>query len=507
MDWLNETVEYRGQARAAFVQPDVVAVGDGVARFDRYGHCTIEFAIAETETPGTPSEDSGAVGFDAVELQCESFRIDTPEGTFSAGGRILAVGFPMQGSTMTIIPIVSEFRVRDEASPAAYWVLPLLNLVSGARQGGHGLESHPLHSDATQRRQLPRWMPQGTMIRFEYEDRSAFIERLPDYHDRVGRLKDGADSALVTCIMVGETADQPVTSECIRDWLPADLLLVLSLACGTEVGAPWVETRAHEGQLVSRVHLSLVSPKFKKGHPAIYEEAWVGTGDLLTAASRSGMLGDSHFRAVLKYAIRANSHELSPGECYRNLFLAFEGLAERAGARKILQPSPKCDRELAKFLTPFARAVELLAFDSACCTEEDVALLPRIAGRIANASRIQPSFGEYAVKLMESAGLNDVRVMDEHYSRTPGPGGAKQWARVISKHRATVMHLGFFDFGELEELHEIVATMNHLRDVLLRLLLIELGYDGEYYSPVSPMVNHRTLDWITEDTKVEELGY
>jgi hypothetical protein len=49
--------------------------------------------------------------------------------------------------------------------------------------------------------------------------------------------------------------------------------------------------------------------------------------------------------------------------------------------------------------------------------------------------------------------------------------------------------------------------MNHLHDLLLRVLLKTVGYDGPYQSPIPPLMQRRSVDWVTPATAAGLLGY
>jgi len=49
--------------------------------------------------------------------------------------------------------------------------------------------------------------------------------------------------------------------------------------------------------------------------------------------------------------------------------------------------------------------------------------------------------------------------------------------------------------------------MNHLHDLLLRVLLKKVGYDGAYQSPIPPVMQRPSVDWVTPTTPAGLLGY
>ena len=70
------------------------------------------------------------------------------------------------------------------------------------------------------------------------------------------------------------------------------------------------------------------------------------------------------------------------------------------------------------------------------------------------------------------------------------------------------MHRGYFEFRQLEQdVGEVLTVLNHLHDILVRILLKLLDYDGTYQPTVITMTARETVDWVTSDTPASVLGY
>ncbi len=511
--WLETEVTYSGGGTATFSCPKCAVAGMATAVFDQQGHCLIELDADDiSEAGGRDSECSETLGFDCLSGVCHHVEIRTASGVFLTQGKVvLAGGSVGDGLHLKFAALRSEFR-RDGSLPAMYWALPLLNFVSGARQGEPSLDSHPLRvCRESERRKgrgrLPAWAPQGRLILFEFEGEPAFIERLPDYEKRTHDLAAGLARAAVTSVMAGRIPATHRSGRDVESWFPTDLVLILGLASGIEVGAPWIELRDAQGGLVSRVHLSLGSPSYARGHGALREDMFASTGRFLNSAQHSSWYGDPHYRAILKYTIRSSSYALTPGERYRNVFLALEGLAKKAGTRRVVSLAPENEQKVRGILKPARRSINQLAREADKQSDEDAPALERIAEQVMGAKTLYTSFGEYITALFRLHGLSDEAVMDAYYSEHPGPKGEKTWRKVVANLRNTVMHLGFFDFDELSELDAILISMNHLRDVLLRMVLGGMAYDAAYHVAVGATVRLQQLDWVTPATSPAELGF
>lgn len=117
-------------------------------------------------------------------------------------------------------------------------------------------------------------------------------------------------------------------------------------------------------------------------------------------------------------------------------------------------------------------------------------------------------FGLAVTDLLELFGLSDAYVMDEHYKVKPRTDGMEHWSDVISKYRGRVIHQGHLDLAGGTEWRDVWAVINHLHDVLARVVLKILEYDGGYQPTVVP---YRSvpfeLGWVKPDTLAGTLGY
>ena len=134
------------------------------------------------------------------------------------------------------------------------------------------------------------------------------------------------------------------------------------MASGIEVGMPWIEVRAAEGKLVSRIHSSLMRPLFSKGHAAINDNIHHGTGYLLTKAQSSPKYNQSFLRVVMKNMVQAGLYNIPIEDKLRYLFLVFENLIKEYGIAKTQSLKKKNKdlvdekvKELNKFINDIAR--------------------------------------------------------------------------------------------------------------------------------------------------------
>jgi hypothetical protein len=97
-------------------------------------------------------------------------------------------------------------------------------------------------------------------------------------------------------------------------------------------------------------------------------------------------------------------------------------------------------------------------------------------------------------------------VFDAYFTAHPHPTG-KTWPGVLTFYRAAATHDAYFDWSQREDLYTIFRVKNHLQDLLLRVLFKTIGYDGPYQSPIPPLMQRDSMDWVTSTTPPELLGF
>ena len=75
------------------------------------------------------------------------------------------------------------------------------------------------------------------------------------------------------------------------------------------------------------------------------------------------------------------------------------------------------------------------------------------------------------------------------------------WADLVSLCRQVVVHEGYIDSEKLD-IQDATDIMRHLHDILLRMVLKMLDYDGEYLPVAARVRKYRPLTWVTPTTPV-----
>ena len=75
------------------------------------------------------------------------------------------------------------------------------------------------------------------------------------------------------------------------------------------------------------------------------------------------------------------------------------------------------------------------------------------------------------------------------------------------QYRSIVVHNGALEHIALERPDYPGKVLTHLRDVLIRLILISVGYEGGYFPEMFDGEPPRDPHRVTADTSLEDLGY
>jgi len=349
------------------------------------------------------------------------------------------------------------------------------------------------------------------LINFTYNGAPAFIEPLADYPERETRLRNGNHDRLITAVTVGEVGGNSSEPQSVKVWFPYGFVRVLGFATGTEVGIPWVEFRDESGALTSRIHEPHGATSFEDGHRVIHEGTHRGTGELLTR-----YLSSEHPGKLLDVAMIHAMHGWRfAGLTLEDMFLyvvrGLDSLCEYFGLNKQdlhkrLKPE---NRDLVRGILQKA-AQEIGSLAKPPRTPEDEqenGALRKIAER-ANSTPwgATRDFGLSVVDLLRRFGLNDATVLDAHYRMKTG--GARTWSSDLSRFRGAPIHEGCFDIdGGWFDIDRVINVTRHLHDVLVRVILKVLQYEGRYQPTVTPANAPSSVDWVKADTPARRLGF
>ena len=539
--WFSPNVEYHGTGRADFAEGRGSAEGEVTIVFDEFGGDKIEMEVKRLTGPEPqpkgiseliasrrfPEPGGGVILFHGFHNNpCVKLVVDTDAGVFSIVGPIDYDVRSGEGcDRISMHPRISEFVCREGGRPK-YWILPLLNFVSDFSWAPEALSNHPLRVFRTPA--IPDGLPEeealkaflyansrNHLIAFTFGGSLGFIEPLADYADREAKLRGGSVRRLVTAVVVGEVGENSTEVKSLESWFPHDMLRVLSFATGIEVGAPWIEFRDESSRLVRRVHAVHNAADLTEGHRTIREGIHRGTGRLLTCFLSSQSPSRSYVGIAMYHAVRAwrcSTHSIEEKLIY--VVRGLECLCARLSApepelRMRLGPTKRA--LVAEILNDAARRIRSLATSPRTSAEqEENSALCEIATRASTTPWGKAgAFGLAVVDLLNKFGLADGIVLDTYFASTPVPGTATEnWASWLSRARGEPIHGGFFDIASGDfRIEDLVSLARHLHDVLVRIILRVVNYDGTYQPTVFPGAVQATVDWVKPSTPASHLGY
>jgi hypothetical protein len=526
-NWLETRARYEGAARAEFTNPRGSIEGHATVCVNSAGRCRVRIKIEKIDSPdeknfalGSGSAPLGTYLVHGMSNPCRSLTVKTQVGVFTGGDRIIHDSIPCGiRPDVELRPLQSRFEVMG-AGPTKYWVLPLVNFMPDPWKGEFFLElaDHPLRlaswpplpNGLTEHDQLMASLHlhhRGGLYTFVLNGEPGFIERMPNYEARAKWVRRNR-SRKITAVMVGPAHVQNIDWSDFAGLFPLDILSMLTLATGTTVGAPWIEFRDEKGELVQRVHICFGAGRYEKSTAALHNHLLGNgpgylTGKVLAAADR----GQKYLRVAINHARGASNQNSTLESRFISLCRGFETLCRHHGFIKqdlSLRLEPAQQTELKAILHEAAAKVRKM--QQAETEPGRKSVLETIGSRAQNAGQTEKSFGLAVADLAHKFGFHDAAVLDPHFSAHPHPTG-KTWPGVLTFYRAAATHDAYFDWSQREDLYKILRVRDHLHDLLLRVLFKTIEYDGPYQSPIPPLMQRDSVDWVTPATPPGLLGF
>lgn len=539
--WFVNNIVHTGHARAEFSSPPGIIEAPAEVRVDDSGAATVHLTAREIALPedgGSRSVYAFLHGVDPTRREgpviiglfdtniCQNLTVTTGDGVYTSHGRVLySISVDTRGPDVVDIsfrPRAAEFTVRNAGNPY-YCVLPLLNLISDFERSAYdGFDAHPLRS-----RQIPDLPPElseqerqqavsmhrltSPIIGFPYDSEPAFIEPLPEYETASKALLEEGSPYAITAVMVLVIRDEGPQLDSIGSWPPLALLPVLMLAQGRRIGLPWIETRDDRGNLVQRLHVRIRCSRFARWEADARPNLRMATGHLLRCAQSVDHLDDPSLWVAIRNLIESRNNDLFVEDQIVHVCRGIEALAKRASdneAKKLLDSLLPEHRSAVRQVIRTAceeieRVAQRAAEEGAAKDAETLRVVANKLGSNPPYTERDAHFGRIVVRLLGHHCLSDDQALEHAW-----PGGLTAWMKTARNCRDTPMHGGYFDLSEgLEHLRTKTEVAYHLTDVLLRSLLKELGYEGDYEPACIGSTTIGSVNRVKEDTPLAQLGY
>ena len=534
-DWFTSTVKYEGDCRVELSSPEGWLTGHGTCSYTECGEGKIIIDIDDWGKIEEVNEDKDFIltwllnGIKPFQiLGGYNFAIRSSKNTISKLNIITESGIysvkevlfynwhliPNEGKyVLEIIPSQAEFTaVNTKLDNKQYWVLPLLNFVSDS--GTYSLGNHILrqryipdstvdflNSQADEKEKA--WVKHGLIARsylipFTYHNASAFIEKLPSYSEKETILKESNCGTELTQVMVGEVSDDELAS--------IDLLSVLGVATGNEVGASWIEYRDKNGELVSRNHSNLGIPKYLGGrssvHGLVHRE---GLGELLSSSSECSHFGNSQFRIVMLNLARGAISSRDISEILYSICVAYDELANYLSVTENIEALANqltsTNKDKVKQILQKAQK-EIKTIQSSENDATQIELLRQISEKTISQPLSKSS--KFTDRLRALIELPEVELLDFHVMETQfSESDFRNWLYKINYFRNRTMHHASYHLPS----KDIRQITQHLHDILVRIILKMLNYEGHYAPSMTAPNDREPIDWVGKSTTAQELGY
>lgn len=532
-NWFIREPVYTGRARLIVANPQAILTGSGTITCKADGRLTVQFEVEDIEAaePGfhlwvhlsSPARDpEGRLASTVTQkytdprAKYESVEIVTPEGRFISH-RII-IGSCSFGSTGTTIRLrLADGRFDCTAGETAtYWVLPLTNYLPESVTPDGELRHHPLRlrkvapcpGNATDKERLLsecHARNETLLVRWSMFGSSAFIDRVQDFTHQKERLVTHSSVFEITSVAVGHIPEASIGVPA-RDWFPFRMLTAVSLANGSLVGAPWIEYRNDNGQLLAREHTGMIVWPFRSASAMLEELSCKHTGLLIETVLASTAFSESHLTGILHLLCRLAEKEGTTDDKWTRIARLTELLAHilRLQCCDLTSGFPEELREQVSNILKQTRT-DLRALSENYPTHKEK--LQTIADRASGAASKESMFTAALRQLIERFEFSDKRILDEDYDAFPRSHG-RQWLPAMGKFRSDVIHRAFnqFEDGTERDGDHLEATL-HLHDLLLRAFFCLIRYTGTYSPPCATMAGAYTVDWVKDDTPAYKLGY
>ncbi len=521
--WFDPNPVYVGIGVVELANPVAVLEGDAIGSVDDRGllHLTVAIekmngAAVDFSTlndlimrEGRVPEGDGSRSVRYPANPCSDVRVRCSSGLLSLvepppSYTVVTEGLDLRISLKFVLR-TADFSAED-SRPPAFWVQPITNLVTRYAPRDGDTKSHPLlFADAEH----------GSYTLFERSGELGFIAPLPDHRDREQDLEEGRLRRAITAVAVG-TLDDALRQSGEVAWIRLRFALELLDLCSlSPVGVPWTEIRTADGGLLRRLHHGAQISPYLPGSPPI-DEFWArGTGSLISAALADEVVRRPFFRSSLAKIVRSGEQDAIIEHRLLDVFIALDTLCDAYETKRQPRLSKLLSKPLYKQVHDIVdQAVRGLGELEPSATDQGVAdILHGVKNRVgAVPFRTELGFAQALLRLMNRFGLADRQVIESQFPTDIGQGKQstspiEAWTSLISRYRSIVVHNGAFEHIALERPDHPGKVLTHLRDLLIRLVLTSVGYEGGYFPEMFVGEPPRDAHWVTADTSLEDLGY
>lgn len=432
----------------------------------------------------------------------KEFAVKSTNGVFLIKGKNQIYSYDQTNNAIKIRFLNSKFisEIIKDKPQAKYILLPITNFIPEEFNDSDAVfRNHPLRTGYGNK-----------LICFYMNNNSCFIEPLANYDNLIKDLLEGKSNRETTAVMIIDLAPNNE-----RELLDIEYLLgLLSLSVGIEIGAPWIEYRTNQGKLIERIHTQLNQwSNFSRGHRVFDDWTPNGIRDIISGYWSSNSRKSPDLTAIISNIVKSGFRDLTTEDRLSHLFRALDCLCQAHGlgsvdlrdnlsenqAKSVTEAYESFKEEIRSISRDADKkskeAIKAGLLDDGKRFKEQYDILQGMANSISqNPPYIDNRYGRKVIQLLNDFGILDAQIINSFYKENKRPDKKKNFISVLSYYRGVTMHKGYFDFhGDIYLQNDIRRVGNHLHDILLRITLKMLSYDGIYKSPIShtPV----SLDW------------
>lgn len=540
-NWFQTTFNAEGEGVAEFENPKAKIYGKTRIDIEETGNFTINFIVDNYEceeelifginqifTSDKPTLKDGKLFLLFPPKQnnkVKKLTISVPGGYYiaqnfeyySTSTKFIS-GNKSQNS-IEFLPPKLIFKSNDEETPS-YWILPLLNFIPTFCQKDSRFSNHPLRIFLDGK--VPVDCPEdklgiahffaeakNRLISFDHLGSPCFIEGLPDFDERRDQLIKKKAASCITSLVVGEIGINDFSLEKYHKWFPLNIPTLLDFLTNSGVGFPWVEFRGKSGKVNYRYFERNIRRPFSKGRSLIDEGIHHSMGIFLTKSLASEEVSKSYFRTALALTTSGSRSSQFLDDQLSNYCRAVDAICAYYGfkTQNLLSALEINNQTAVKLIISQARK-SITKLNKRIKEEDQKNVIARILGRLSNVINIDNNFGIAIEALLEKFGLLDHKILNQYFLKISAYTNFSNWSAMVNKYRNDVIHNGFIDFQDPNNLIEDVFALTiHLYDILCRIIFKIIDYDKQYLPPVIRVTTSESVYWVNQNTLPSSLGY
>jgi hypothetical protein len=530
--WDTEKIKYSGHGKAFFSDSNAVIEGEATIEVDELGNQSIvliadklfinsipqkndwfNFAAVIQGTPIQKTSQGLVLPIMGINRgKCTSLIVETETGIFSSCTEISSISFDNRESfRITFDCLSSEFKKHSNISPK-YMRIALTNFLCKDLLYSFEFKDHHLRIEQKENESDIDFLRKNCSIPFTISQFQWFIIGSLNYSLFEKEIVEGRRKYCLTSFAVGEIPDSFFDYHDFKQIsrFSGVLANLLSFIVGNNVGSPWIEFLSQEGEVLKRVHVSNNKIPYQSGRNIFSSVIRTSASTFLKNAFDFKDILGNDINVYIRRLVELNQS----GTLDRKMTLiasTFESVLKEYSigrVRLLDQIGPLEKQKVNEILKDSSNKIRGLISKNPS-NHNQKKFLERIADRVLNSSNIEDSFGISVSQLVDYFGFEDGKILDTYYDQTHKRSKDSSWSMTLSLFRRTVVHGEYFNFSESNlEVDEVWNILRHLHDLLVRILFKKINFFDPYQPLVSIyLVTDKNIDWVNQNTRIEELGF